>query len=1493
MPNSECSHPQPCNRPTGLRSKTLRRYAAQWVCGIVMVAALFAAAAEPSVAQTTRNVGFRQRAFALVHATIIPRPGEVLEDHDILIRDGVITAIGRNLKTPADTEVIDAAGLFVYAGFIDAGTTAMIDTARNPKPLTGRKVDFSRYVLAATRPDNRHSMTPEFRVADALKTDAATPESFRKLGFTAAHVVPTDRVASGQGALTDTSGAPLRESLLSPSTLTQLQLFAPRGGIYPSTLMGATAHLRQGLLDAHRYRLHHDLYNAQHKGIEQPPVDETLAALDQLLQRKQRALFHANSRDDILRALNLADEFNLQTVIWGGREAWRVADKLQKQKVDVILEFDFENEPKVVAPKPSEKLTADVKKPLRVQEDELARWQERVAGAALLRRHQIRVALSTHGLKNNADLFKHVRLAIKAGWHRDDALAALTRDAAAILGVAERLGTLEAGKLSHLTVLNGPFDHEKSKVRYVFTGGTKAEYNENSKQVTAKNEPAKNEPKAKAPAKPATNGIAGEWKLTIESSDGAQPATLKLSETDSKLSGSFTSKQGNGKVASGKIDDKQAIQFVVNIASGSSTLALKFTGSLQDGKLSGQLKSAFGAATSWTGNRVVSATAEKPNPVTLDKPEIADNTIVGLKDAPVVAPEPGTTPPADGVRPTELEKDRLRHTIQTGGNVFIQNGTVLTALKQTLPNTSILVKQGKITAIGKDLKPEPGMTVIDASGRFVMPGIVDTHSHIMITAGINEATQSIVPEVRVKDVINTADTSEYRALAGGVTTARLLHGSANVIGGQDAVVKLRYGKTADEHILHDAPQGVKFALGENVKFRTTRFPNTRLGVEATLNRAFMEAIDYRRVRSEYEKRKKASADEAATILPPRRDLRLEALSDIVNHQMFIHSHCYRSDEILMLLRVTSDLGIRVWSLQHVLEGYKIAPEIVAHGASCSTFADWWAYKVEAFDATPYNAALLQEAGANIVIKSDDWELVRHLYLEAAKTVRYGNMHPDHALQTITRNPARELGLDDRIGTIEVGKQADLAIFNGHPLNAFSRCEMTLIEGEVYFDREHVPSAMTATAARLSANPPELRFPSQELRSRQLDLTISPNGRYAITNATLHPVDTDDITRGTLLIEDGKIAALGSDIELPADTRTIDGSGLHVSPGLIDAGTTLGLVEIGKVRETHDYAEGGNFQPDLRAGVAINPDSELLPVARAGGITTVLMRPTGGVIAGQASLAKLAGWTATDMIEEYEKGLQLNWRSDKKTVDELRAFLKEARLYMKLRAAAKQANETPPIADPRYDALQPYLEGKKPVFVEADSRKAIAEAILFAEKEQLKIIITGGTQAWLLSDELKKRDIPVIVGPVMRRPIDSFDPFDAPYANPGRLHAAGVKFCIRSNSASNSRNAPFESAMAVAYGLPPAEGLKAVTLSAAEILGIDGEVGSLTVGKRANLVISDGSLLQQTTQIKATFIDGKPYHPESRQTRFYERYRRRLHEYQQKQKTGEQPAAAGK
>jgi imidazolonepropionase-like amidohydrolase len=1416
-------------------------------------------------AQSPVDQGYQVRALALTGGDVVTEPGQRIERGIVLIRDGRMVAVGTDVIIPPDAERIAVDGHVVYAGFVDAGGDRLINPDLKLPTVEGRPVDRSRQALAGLVPDDHSGLTPQFLAADALKRGTADLDAWRQHGFATVQVTPLGRVSSGQSAIVQLSGLPPREAVISQGQFVTFKMWERRGNEYPSTLMGVHAHLRQTFLDANRAAQQQTLHDQEVAGIEPPPHDPVWQVFAAVQSHKHRALFEVETRDDIERALRYAAEQKLQPVLFGARDARLWVDRLKADNVDVILTLDYGDEPK------ADKLDAEAEFPKLAIADDVINWRkqlwkDRVGTAAALHAAGVRFAFSTHGLKSPAEMAQAVRRVIEAGLPRDAALAALTTNAAAIAGVGDDLGTIQPGRRANLVVLTGPFDHAQAKVRHMIVGGQRFEYHRDAKPVPAE-----------TPAETPAVDIAGTWQMTIESGGTPLPASLELVQVKNSLSGRFLSGQGDGAISSGKLTGAK-LQFEVSIGAGARAVILKFTGDAEQNKLNGTVKSAFGPAAAWTAVREPQPAAKSPIELTAVETDDDDDA-----PGPVSALAPAAAASATAPRLLEFPEDRKARPLKTGGNVLIRGGTVITGTGVTLPNTSILVKNGQIVSLEPDLVVEESFPVIDATGRYVMPGIIDTHSHIMISnglGGVNEATHSIVCEVRINDVINTLDPQEYRALAGGVTTIRLLHGSANVVGGQDAVVQLKHGATAAEHLFPGAHSGVKFALGENVKFRQTRFPNTRLGVEAVLTRGFVEALEYRRQWQEYDRQKQQAGDAADKLLPPRRDLRLEALAEIIAGDKFIHSHCYRSDEILMLLRVAAQHGIRIWSLQHVLEGYKVAPEIVAHGASCSTFADWWAYKVEAFDAIPHNAALLYEAGANVVIKSDNNELMRHLYQEAAKPVRYGNLPPDVALQLVTLNAARELGLEDRIGSIEVGKQADLAIFNGHPLDTFTRCELTLIAGEPYFIREQQPTAMSAEAVARSAKPAELKLPKPEDRLPLVDWSPVNGSRYALVGATLHPVASPVIERGTVTVENGRIVSVAPGESVPDGWPVVRLDGLHVYPGLIDAGTTVGLTEIGKVVETHDFAETGGFQPDLRAGVAINPDSELIPVARAGGITAALIRPTGGVITGQASVMQLGGWTAPEMVLVDAAGLVINWpgaHDRKESFEQLREWFRSARVYDAARTAAADAGGLDRLVDPRYEALRPYLNRQKRVLIEAHSRQHIAEALKFAELEKLDITITGGTDAWKLAKELKAADVPVIVGPVMRDPLDEFDPFDAPYANPGRLHEAGVRFCIRSDNAANSRNAPFEAGMAVAYGLPEEVGLRSVTLSAAEILGIADQTGSLKDGLRADLVILDGSPLQVTSQVKGVVIAGKPYRPTSRQTEFYDKYRRRLQE----------------
>src|SRR5512146_336259 len=415
-----------------------------------------------------------------------------------------------------------------------------------------------------------------------------------------------------------------------------------------------------------------------------------------------------------------------------------------------------------------------------------------------------------------------------------------------------------------------------------------------------------------------------------------------------------------------------------------------------------------------------------------------------LAAASAVGAQQPAAPAATGKAPTTL----------------IKNATVLTVTKGRFENTDLLLQNGKIAQIGKNLSAPAGAQVIDATGKYVMPGIIDPHSHTMIDA-VNEGSLSVTSMVRVRDVLDPTDVNIYRQLAGGVTTINVLHGSANTIGGQNAVVKLKWGRDADEMLFPNATPGIKFALGENVTRKNSqqaqqasgqplRYPATRMGQEEVLRDAFTRARDYKAEWDDYRAR---VAKGEKNLVPPRRDLELEPLVEVLEGKRFVHAHSYRGDEMLMLLEIAKEFGFTVKTLQHGLEGYKIASEIAQAGTGLSSFADEWSYKVEAYDAIPYNVAILMHHGVVATVNSDSDERARRLNIDAAKMMRYGGLTEDSALATITYNGAVQLGIQDRVGSIELGKDADVVIWSGDPLSVYSTAETTFIDGEIFFDKQ--------------------------------------------------------------------------------------------------------------------------------------------------------------------------------------------------------------------------------------------------------------------------------------------------------------------------------------------------------------------------------------------------------------------------------------------------------
>ena len=429
-------------------------------------------------------------------------------------------------------------------------------------------------------------------------------------------------------------------------------------------------------------------------------------------------------------------------------------------------------------------------------------------------------------------------------------------------------------------------------------------------------------------------------------------------------------------------------------------------------------------------------------------------------------------------------------------DLVVRGATVLTVTNGVLAPGAIRIVDGRIAEVGASVEVPSGVEVIEADGMFVMPGIVDAHSHIAAES-INEGSVAVSSMTGTGDVVDPYDIAIYRELAGGVTTSNILHGSANPIGGLNVVIKHRWGEDAEGLVFEGAPPGIKFALGENPKrSRGTppgverRYPATRMGVVDVIRRAFVDARAYRQAFRDYEAAKAAGRP----ALPPRRDLKLEPLVEILEGERLVHAHCYRQDEILQLLRVAEEFDFRIATLQHVLEGYKVADEIAEHGAGASTFSDWWAYKVEAYDAIPHNAALMAERGVLVSINSDSAEEARHLNQEAAKTVKWGGMTEEQALATITINAAIHLGIGDRVGSIEVGKDADLAVFDRHPLSTFAVNRFTVVDGEVLFSMERDREMREAVAAERAALEAKFEAESESAASSGGRRAGGPPGR---------------------------------------------------------------------------------------------------------------------------------------------------------------------------------------------------------------------------------------------------------------------------------------------------------------------------------------------------------------------------------------------------------------
>lgn len=991
------------------------RFSPAFFCRSALCVAVFGLVARPVIAQVTTapEQGIRTndpRLHALTNARIVTAPGKTIEKGTILVRDGLIVDVGPDLKVPADARTWDLAGKTIYPGFIDAYSRLGLPETLQPEPLrsdvdhddpNAKPKEVPREAAKGMHSWNP-GVTPERKAADYLKFDKKGARKLRDLGFTSALVVPGRGIFRGSSALINLQESGADELVVIPSVAQHIALDFNRGegAGYPTSLMGTIALIRQTFLDGAWYQAAQDAYRKNPATTERPEASASLAALVDHAQRKQPAVFEAEDELDLLRALGIADEFKLKPILLGNGYEYRVRRSLAGTKTPIILPLDFPEVPEIEKPE----------RALEYELDALQHWDRAPSNPARLAEAGIPFAFTTQKLeKPEKEFWSRVRLAVRRGLNKDVALAALTTVPTEMFGVADRLGTIAPGRIANLVIASGDLFSDEAKVLTTWIDGR-----DYDTERAADRDPR------------------GTWEIAAEGKTLPLLLEGELDKLEAKL--------GDEKAAvSAKEDGVLLVAPAKLFEKGEG--AVRMTGRISADTMAGVGDAPAGVTIRWTAKRTAPYVAAK-------KPEEK----VSPLDKPLDFPE---TYPAGAFGRATLPDQPA--------TLLIQGATIWTSGAQgTLQNADLLVTAGKITAVDPGLKAPAGATSIDGKGMHVTPGIVDCHSHTAMSKGVNEGTHAVTCEVRVADVVDATDISMYRQLAGGVTAANLLHGSANPIGGQNQVIKFRWGALPEELKFADAAPGVKFALGENVKQAnlgdkfTSRYPQTRMGVEQLIRDRFRAAQEY------------DAALKKKEGLPPRRDLQLEALSEIVSGKRLIHCHSYRLDEIHAFLKLTGEFKIKVGTLQHILEGYKVADEIAKAGVGASSFADWWAYKWEAFDAIPDNASMMHGQGVLTSVNSDSDDLARRLNTEAAKSMKHGGLSADEALKLVTIYPAKQLRIDAKVGSLEPGKEADFVVWSGHPLSNYSTVKQTWIDGRKYFDRADDAEARKSQTAQLEA-----------------------------------------------------------------------------------------------------------------------------------------------------------------------------------------------------------------------------------------------------------------------------------------------------------------------------------------------------------------------------------------------------------------------------------------
>ncbi|MFN8546500.1 MAG: amidohydrolase family protein [Candidatus Eisenbacteria bacterium] len=933
------------------------------------------------------------RVHALTNAKVVVAPGQVLPRATIVLRDGVIEAVGVDVAIPPDARVWDAESLVVYPGLIDAYVRRSKLQGREAPPSFDEVESIEAARPGAVQPIAR--VHPEFDLTRQLNLGGEAWAPYQSLGFTAGYVVPDSGIFRGEGALLSMRAGRVDRLAIGSSSMQCLGYDTGRGADgYPRSLMGVVSLMRQTFLDAQQHREAKRIYSAAPRGQERPSEDASLDALASVVAGSEAVLFETTDVLSVDRSSRIAREFGLKPVLRGSGDEYKRINLVQEASAPLILPIAFPDPPALGAPEDDRDVSMQA----------LRAWDRAPSNPAKLEKAGVAFAITADLLNDPSLFWSKLRVALSRGLSKEAALRALTTEPARILGVSDRLGTIEVGKIANLTITDGDLFARGTHVRRLFVDG---------------------DPIAMPASPKDAEDVRGLWRLEHLDGSGHGAGLGIRGEADS-LTATFS--PGAASLAGGFKAD--------SVKASNDSLWIRWPGRppLKPEILS--LRAALadekqGTMTDDRGTLHAVRAERRVGPPPSDKQE----TLPEPETAASVVPGPLATPKS----------------------VLFQHANLWTcATAGLLKNSDLLVQDGKIAAIGAGLAAPSGAMVVDASGLDLSPGVIDCHSHTAGVGDINEGTLSSSAMVRLGDIVNSESKTIYEQLAGGVIAVNMLHGSANCIGGQSQVLKLRWGADPEDLKWKEARPGIKFALGENVTQKSwgekfvKRYPKSRMGVEQFDLERFTLARDYESRWKEYNAL--STAAKAHTI-PPRRDLELDCLVEILNGQRDVHCHSYRQDEILMLMRLAERLGFRIACFQHILEGYKVADEMAKHGAAASAFSDWWTYKPEVYDAIPFAGAILRAHGVTVSFNSDSSELARRLNLEAAKAVKYGAVPEMDALEFVTLNPAKQLGLERRAGSLEVGKDADVALWSGSPLSTGSICVQTWIDGQKYFDRK--------------------------------------------------------------------------------------------------------------------------------------------------------------------------------------------------------------------------------------------------------------------------------------------------------------------------------------------------------------------------------------------------------------------------------------------------------